>query len=372
MRKKNKQTTVLFLVLSCFFCCKQLLADTIFRDISITKTSDNFDQKILYPLIITNSMIKIKKINGFVFTITRKNSKKISDQPSFSETLFGIAHSSTGKCPIKYQYLNGYNDIKNKYAGSAIFTGIIKQIDYGIKIYKFDQSFQKEIDVNLLNNNCLFFGLDGTDFANAPYTMGAHIEITYEKISFPEEFKKNLHIGQLDGELLIDTNNKINPTLNGYIVTPVHSGGEIEPGSKLIDVFGNASVTSLIDKKTGAKRDGNWEILHKIMVYRKNSCQKSFNNHSPNKFTWNDRSGTSSKTNLSSAFWKDSILIGEIKFLGTGELSQEKSVSLFKSILPLKLEDGDCLVDAILPRGNMIERRTFNTESQIRYQIEYP
>ncbi len=346
--------------------CSARADQTVSRDFSFTKRSRNFDQKNAFPVMPISSDTRIKRLKGFVFAITRPQDP-VTRFP-WSETLFGATLSTNGLCPKDGQ---GVGDIFAQFNAAALGGTILKQISFGTKVFHFDYVFEKPVQISVAQGSCLFVNFDGSDLVNGPYTMGEHIEVTYDEsgaVPPPEKVK----VTGLDAEFLLGVHTLLKPTLNAYVAVPVHPDGPMAPGTKLVGLFGNASVSAVMGNRSSYHTTGKWTITHNVMVYTNNSCQKAFRNHLPKTFTWNDPTGFGNVPNPTSARWPDSILLGQIVFSGTGDVSLSQPIVENKNRFPYTVHDGDCVVDAVIPQGDMADSRPFNTESQINVETILP
>ncbi|MBV1838620.1 hypothetical protein [Acetobacter estunensis] len=350
---------------------------TVSRDLSFTKRSTDFFVKNSFPLLPVTDATRIKRVHGTVFTITRKGEK--AGEPISSETLFSLTIARNGHCPVDGEKQNDYSDIYNRYDSFGLGATILKQIQLGTKTFSFDYTFPVPLQVHAAQGSCLFMNFDGSDFANGEYTMGAHITVDYDTESEARSLTRSLlptgttaqkgQIAGLDAEFLVSVNNRDAPSLNAYVGIPIHQGGQIPPGSTILHVFGNATASSDPHRPFPLATTGKWNITHNILVYTKDSCQRAFHNHIPGKFMWNDLSGTASHPNMSSAFWTDAVKIGSVDLGGIGDQSTVGPAVAVPGRLPMVVHEGDCLVDAIIPSGDMTDPRPFNTESQV--YVEY-
>lgn len=346
---------------------------TVTKDISFSKVTTDFQIKNSFPIMPLTSATRITKIEGTLFTITRKGEKQ--ERFPSSETLFSLTGSQNGKCPAPGQSQPGYPEISQNYKTARYGAMILKQVRYGTKTFPFSYSFPEPMQINAPPGSCLFINFDGTDFANGLYTMGAHLKVTYDDDQPPTTRSASAatapQIAGLDFEFLLSVSNKSQPTLNGYVVLPVHHGGPLEPGTRLVGIIGNASASAVIPGNVVSYRAfGNWSVTHNVVVYTHGSCQRAFKNHGPDKFAWNDPTGTSTSPNKTSMNWPEVIRIAEVPLVGTGDSSVAGGIELVSpSRLPMVLQDGDCVANAVIPKGDMAEPMPYNSESQI--YLEY-
>ncbi|MBS1023535.1 hypothetical protein JK207_16245 [Gluconobacter cerinus] len=363
MNLKYKELSLFLIkILLLSICIVQLCSTSYSNDylskISLTKKTDNFEIKNSFPIFSPQKKIFIKNISGEISTITRINNKFIAG----SELLFSVIYSESNKCPKYNEHELSYADIENKYNGITLFTGIVKQNFFGKKVFRFSYNFEPNFFIPSKKNNCIFLTFDGTDFSNVPYTISSNMKINYDFIG--KESKQK--IIPLDGEMIISVNNLKSPTLNGYIVHPVGVDGLLS-GKSISYLNGNTSISA--EKNTTIYKKNSWNIRHIISIYKNNLCSKAFPNHINSRFTWNDYTGYGIIKNKSSIFDKDSIIIAESNYSNKFGLSQEKQVLPKSNIFPIKLNNGDCVVDAIIPSGNMDFSFNFNTESQLHIQL---
>ncbi|ATJ91317.1 hypothetical protein CIW82_12050 [Acetobacter tropicalis] len=346
----------------------QLHAQSPSNDLKTTniifqKKSKNFNIKNFFPLLDfqKNSYLSLRKIDGYYF-ISNPLEKKRNNNAS-SETLFSIMVSKNGKCPKEKEASENYISIYSKYSTSGVGATILKQNTSGKTSFPFTYNFVTPLSIKVSEGSCVFLGIDGSNFSTDNYyTMGAHINISYKLLEYPE--KKSSLLG-LDGEFTLSVNNENKSTLNAYVVIPISKNGPFFP-NKIINIFGNASATPRIRNHTLEKSKNNWHIVHIISVYTKNSCQIAFPKHKNRKFFWNDKTGTKWENKTSSVFWPSSKILSTL-ILGEGDYrSSQKQVN--KNFLPVITQDGDCIVDAIIPIGTEEETPPINTESQLYLQ----
>ncbi|MCP1230427.1 hypothetical protein [Acetobacter indonesiensis] len=333
-------------------------------DVSFNKKSKNFDKKNFFPLVIfkEDTWLSLSELSGYYFISTPPDISKNNN--ASSETLFSVTVSKNGKCPKAQEASLNYSSVYKNYETFGIGATILKQNVSGEKKFPFHYSFSSPFSVKVKAGSCIFLGIDGSNFSSENiYTAGGHINISY-KINNPQPVSTYL-VG-LDGEFMISANNFYRPTLNAYVVLPVSYKNNML-NRKVINVFGNASATPRINNNQLEIQKNNWHVIHIISIYTNNSCQIAFPNHKNTKFFWNDKSGTSSKQNLSFVFKKSSYKIATLT-LGDGNLSSSTK-QINKTLSPVTLHDGDCLVDAIIPVGTQQWTPPINTESQIYVQM---
>ncbi|GAN61342.1 hypothetical protein ACI01nite_03660 [Acetobacter cibinongensis] len=337
------------------------------KRIIYTKKSLDFSKKNMFPIIKfdEDSLIYIHSINMYISTVTLPRS--VVEKRGHSETLFSLYLSGNDNCPKEAEESMGYNEIFEKYHHEGIVSNIIKQAYSGKKYTSIDYFFNEDIPLKVKKGSCIFSVLDGSDFSNKKYKMAQKIKIKYRYAEKNSKVKKISLVG-LGGEFVVSSNNYRTPTLNAYSVIPVSKNGKLHPGW-LLNLYGNVSATTESDEKYRSKPEGNWQISHYIMVYTKNSCQKAFPNHQGSLFFWNDKTGTFSQKNPSSAFWSTSLLLQKVSLSSYGNSSVVASIPSPSKEKFLKIEEGDCIVDAIVPSGDRFDKAPINTEPQFSIEV---
>lgn len=345
-------------------------AETVSRDFSFTKTSSDFTVKNAFPVMTLPPGMRVLSLSGTVFTITRPGEKK--GRPVASETLFGINATGNGRCPAPQEPMNGYGEVFGKYNAVPVSAVILKQVSYGTKAFDFSYNFPRPVPLNKPAGSCLFAVFDGTDFANGQYTMGMHLKVTYDTAPATRSASSPVpQLGSLDGEFLVGTDTVLHPTLNAYTVIPVHPGGPVPPGTQVLGITGNVSASSELKPGVTTVR-GKWSVTHLIMRYPQGMCQTAFPHHNPDHFTWNDPTGTARVPNPTSAFRAPAIRLGGVSLHGNGVSSVAGQVAPLSGKFPFTLQNGDCLVDAIIPAGVQTTDAPVNTEAQINFEYLLP
>lgn len=355
------------ILISGFFFADPSLCTTLTADFHFSKKSSDFSNKNMIKVFDLPPNESINGINGFLFTITR--TKTLNKPIVGSETLFSMNLSTNGQCPTDYESGNSYAQVYDKYKSITLWSSIIKQSNAGTNIFKFNYKYNTPYSEKYLPGSCVFMILDGSDFSGELYTMGGHISVAYNQNYRTRNISSRLY--PLDSEFTMATNTSTISVLNSYIVYPVGKKNGIPAYGKIVSIIGNASVTSRPIPKNFDTIQPEWNIKHIIAIYTKNSCQKAFKNHPNGRFTWNDFTGILGRKNPSSIFWPKVIPLAIINFQGYGAFNFSKQTKNTIK-LPIELEPGDCVVDAIIPKGNNYYSFIFNTESQIHLQILNP
>lgn len=360
------------------FCCAAALlwsrhgqAETAMKSLSFeasfTKSTKDFQVKNLFPVEMPAGMsgrLNIRGVRGQVSTTTLPDVRRKGYVGS--ETLFGLNAPRVGKCPKSGEATASYGDMVRSYRSFAVGSVIVKQARPGTETYHINYTLPVGVPVDIPTGGCLFVTFDGTDFADQPYTIKGNFSILYD--TDPRADRK-IEIPGLDAEFTLSPGNRRHPTLNAYSVLPVSESGPVQPG-KILSVFGDFSVTTVVNAKDIPPSTGDWSVWHAVAVYRKDSCQKAFPDHAAHKFFWNDRTGTATVANPSSLFWPTSQIIADGVASGHGIQSVEHAASPGVA-MPVLVESGDCIVDAIIPSGDVeSEHLALNTESQIYLEFE--
>lgn len=335
---------------------------TLHVQAEFTKESKDFQVKNLFPFYFPKDLPGtpvLKGVKGQFSTRTQAKLDKNGQDITVSETLFG-ADYATNRCPKAGEPASSYQDYYGKYRRHGLFGNIVKQTKGDTtQVSDIDMTFKfgKVIDVGTKGCGIIIF--DGTDFNNKPYTMKVDLDLkyTFEPITT-----------SLGGEFIVGADNQKHPALNAYVVLPVKKGpgkgyNVLRPGT-IYSVGGNIASAA-----TYSKTKGHWFIRYITAVYKKNSCQIAFKNHSGEKFFWNDKTGTENKPNPSSVFWPDVTIISDFTVAGKDRESIMKQVNPNHK-LPIHIEDGDCVVQAALPYGDSttVAGSHMNTEFQVAVQ----
>ncbi|CAI3953549.1 unnamed protein product [Commensalibacter communis] len=336
-----------------------------------TKQSTDFKVKNVFPFFLPDNLPGVpvfKGAKGQFSTTAQANLDPTTNQDiTSSETLFGVEYV-TDRCPKAGQEVYAMDQ---SFPGIhySLIGNIVKQTQ-GNKTQVSNIDFMNSygIPMNMGKNGCGVLYFDGSDFQNKPYAMKADLQLkyTFQPIS----------IG-LDGEFIISANNQVKPALNAYVVIPVTAGegkgqGVIRPGT-VFAVSGNIS-TAGVDSKV----KGNWYVRYITAVYKNNSCQIAFKNHSATKFFWNDNTGialdantgTSTSPNNSSALQTTATIIADFTVAGKDRESIMRQVNGNQN-LPVHVEDGDCVVQAALPYGDSTSNSATNMNMESQTQVVY-
>lgn len=336
--------------------------------VELTKQTKSFDVKNIFPYKFPDDLpgkpvfIGVK---GQFSTTTQATFDENGKENTSSETLFAVDYTSN-KCATAGEAVSSYADLASKYDRHPLLGNIVKQTVGGKTITSdvdYMLSYGQGIPVATGKEGCGIVVLDGTDFKGNPYTMKVDLRLkyTFEPVT-----------NGLDGEFIISTNNIKTPALNAYVVLPVASGSGkgasvLRPGT-IFAVNGNVSTMS-----GNSEAKGNWDVRYITAVYKNNSCQAAFKNHSATKFYWNSSTGVGSDPNPSSIFGPDVTIISDFIVSGKGRETVMRQPENIKN-LPIHVEDGDCVAQVGLPYGvgfsnngsqNSADVNVMNMESQV-------
>lgn len=280
-------------------------------------------------------------MKGQFSTKTQANLDANGKDITYSETLFNVVYLPK-TCP---KAGDGILSIDSAYGvgnGIGLAGGIVKQTKGDTtQVYDFDFTNKYDIVLKSVNNGCGIVYFDGSDFQGKPYTMAADFDIKYTFAPVTT---------MLDGEFIIDPDNKDKHTLNAYIVAPVTKGagpghGVIRPGT-IFAVDGNISTAS-----DNPNTKGNWFVRYITAVYKNNSCQVAFKNHPASKFFWNSNTGVGSAPNPTPSLWPTAKIISDFTVAQTDRGTIIRQLHGNEN-LPIHVEDGDCVVQVGMPYGD--------------------
>lgn len=332
---------------------------TLHVQAEVTKQTKNFQVKNIEPFYfpkgLPGKIVYLGAKGTFSTTTTQEKLNKAGKDVTYSETLFGV-EASADKCPKEGETVGSYPEYAGKYQKRTFMVGsIVKQTQANsTKDVKVDVMLPYGTPVLMGPKGCGIVVFDGSDFNDKPYTMKVDLELkyTFEPI-----------ITSLGAELTLDADNQTHFRLNGYEVVLVKSGPfhtnerVIRPGT-IYAVNGNIMTSGVY-----AKNKGHWFVRYITAVYKHNSCQVAFKNHSPRSFTWNDKTGTSTTPNPSSVFGPDVTIISDETAEGDGRGAVNTIVKSNKN-LPIHVEEGDCVVQAALPYGDSTTGNGTNMNSE--------
>lgn len=314
-----------------------------------TKQTDNFTVKNVFPFQFPDDLPGIpvlKGIDGQLSTTTEPTLDENGQEKTFSETLFNVEFL-TKTCP---KAGDGILSLDTAYGSDnhiRLTGGIIKQTKGGeTKVLPIHFMNQYDTVLDNTNKGCGIVYFDGSDFQNKPYTMKADLNLKY---TFqPIEM-------QIGGEFVIDVDT-YQPTArwNAYVVHPVASGagkgshGVFRPGT-LFAFKGNSTASGV-----SLNTKGNWSVRYITAVYKNNSCNVGlrdnvFGQDTSRRFQAQDEAGIGSAPNPTSALWPTATIISDITLVGHDRDSVVGQVN--SQNLPIHIEDGDCVVQAMLPQG---------------------
>lgn len=329
----------------------------------LTKQTTSFQIKNLYAFRLPEDLpadANFRGIAGSLSTTTLAN-------PALrgavnSETLFGIAYTTQGNCPVSGQKIASYADIYAQFPNQGLAGLILKQAKPGTETFPVALLLPERIPMHIRPGGCIFMSFDGTDFAGQPYTMRSDLMLLYD--TGPPQWRAQTYTG-LDSEFLVSPSTARGPVLNAYAVLPVSGRGPIHPG-KLLSLYGNVSATASPDFIDIPAGRGAWSVRDIVAIYRNGSCQRAFPHHSPDKFFWNDRSGAGDARNPSAVLGPDADRILDIRLDGNGLDSVMRQANALESV-PAEVKEGDCVAVAILPNSNNASiTGAVNVEIQIK------
>lgn len=323
----------------------------------VTKETKNFQVKNLEPFHFPSNLpgkIVYIGVKGQFSTTTEAKLNKDGRDVTFSETLFGIEYSQN-RCPKEGETVGSYQEYANKYQSRGLTGSIVKQTQpNSTQTVKVDVMLPYGIPISMGSKGCGIVLFDGSDFNNKPYTMKVDLELkyTFEPI-----------MTSLGAEFSIDADNQTQRKLNAYEVVEVRSGAYtpndrvLRPGT-IYAVNGNITTSGI-----HSTNKGHWFVRYITAIYKNNSCQRAFKNHSPGNFSWNDKTGTSTIPNPSSIFWPDVKIISDATAEGKDRETVITTVKSNKN-LPIHIEEGDCVVQAALPYGDSTTGKGTNMNSE--------
>lgn len=329
----------------------------------LTKKTTSFQIKNLYAFKLPDDLprdVNFRGLAGSLSTTTQPN-------PALhgavnSETLFGVAYTTQGNCPVSGQDIGSYAEIYSRFPSQGLAGLILKQAKPGTETFPVALLLPERLPIHMKPGGCIFLSFDGTDFAGLPYTMRSDLTLLYD--TGPPQWPSQTYSG-LDSEFIVSPSTAHGPVLNAYAVLPVSEKGPVHPG-KLISLYGNVSATASPDFAKIPLERGRWSVRDIVSVYRNGSCQRAFPNHSPNKFFWNDRSGAGDQPNPTFALKPDAARILDISLDGNGLDSVMKQANAIEAV-PADVQEGDCVVVAILPNSNNAAiNGAVNVEIQIK------
>ncbi|CAI3948276.1 unnamed protein product [Commensalibacter communis] len=334
-----------------------------------TKQTDNFTVKNVFPFKFPADLPGVpvfKGIKGQLSTTTQASFDENGKENTYSETLFNIAFVKNA-CP---KAGDGILSMDSAYgAGNhlSLTGGIVKQTKgNATQVYNIDFMNQYDTVLDTRNGGCGVVYFDGTDFKKKPYTMLADLQLKYsfQPIGIP-----------LDGEFILDVDTyAAKARYNAYIVYPVAKGagpgqGVIRPGT-IFSVNGDATASgSYVNNK------GDWSVRYVTAVVKNNSCQVGFKNYTQGqdlskRFQTQDQAGVGSAPNPTAVLWPTSTIISDFTLVGNGRDSVVGNVRPNQN-LPVHVNDGDCVVQAMLPLGKITTTPGTNVNVESQTNIQY-
>ena len=350
------------------FLCSTTMAEektpyhyrTLSMKAEMTKQTKDFVIKNLSPFYFPDNLPGkpiVKEITGTLSTTTQARFDAKGNETTYSETLFSVNYSAKA-CPAPGEGIDGVGYFY-KFPPIGLFAAIVKQVQGGTVTTPVHFKDPSGIPIPVTKKGCFFITFDGSDFAGKPYTMKADLQIKY---TFEPRWAR------LDGEFLLGSGNKVTPTLNAYAVLPVTSkrpkGNVILPGT-ITAIRGNVASSAIAPD--GKDR---WSVRYVTAVYKKNTCQIAFKHHNPEKFFWNDFTGTAHQPNPSAALWPSSVILSDVNAEGVGRQSVMTNVRETKNFL-VHVEEGDCVVQAAMPFGTHETLRGSGINSEYQVDVQY-
>ncbi|EUK19228.1 hypothetical protein [Commensalibacter papalotli (ex Servin-Garciduenas et al. 2014)] len=322
---------------------------------ALTKSTKDFTAKNVYLFKFPDDLPGtpvLKGVKGQFSTETQANLNADGKEITYSETLFGVDFikdiskcPNQGKCPSDGGIIYSLDSAYGSGNHFGLASGIVKQTEAGKQVYNFDYTNQYDTVLDTERGGYVTVNFDGTDFQNKPYTMKADLQLQYSLLPIRPA---------LDGEFTIDLDTYTKTRYNANVVYPVVSGpgrgnGVVRPGI-ITAVGGNASVS--VGALTSKER---WSVRYVTAVLKHNSCYAGFKKdtvgqRTDQKFQTQGPAGLGAAPNPSPVLWPASTIISDFTLVGSGRNSVVGSASGNKN-LPIHVEDGDCIVQAILPVG---------------------
>ncbi|BAT19546.1 hypothetical protein [Asaia bogorensis] len=329
----------------------------------LTKKTTSFQIKNLYAFRLPDNLPPDVNFRGLVGTISTTSAANPALHGAVnSETLFGLAYTTQGNCPVSGQTIGSYAEIYARFPSQGLAGLILKQARPGTETFPVALLLPERLPMHIRPGGCIFLSFDGTDFANLPYTMRTDLQLLYD--TGAPRWTQQTYSG-LDSEFIVTPSTARGPVLNAYAVLPVSRQGPIHPG-KVISLYGNVSATAPAEFAKIPAGQGIWSVRDIVVIYKHNSCQRAFPGHSPNKFMWNDRSGNGHAPNPSMALGPDAVKLLEVVLTGNGLDSVMKQANAIDTV-PAEVEEGDCVAIAILPNAvNPAINGAVNVETQIK------
>jgi len=345
---------IFFIFVSAFLaCCSVAYAKEVSYDFEYSKIDTDFARKNAFSIDISNLNFRsITGIRGYVITTSPNNTESV--------TLLSLAYARGDHCPSYGEKIESYADYSARYPNQIFYTKIIKMAKGGTTNTPISITLKNPLNIPA-NTKCLIALWDGTNFANVPYSIKSRIIVDYNDV--PAE-PQDQYIASLDAEFYgaasLDSR-----ALNAYVALPVSDSGPLFPG-RLLDVYGNVAATTFkkdADKFTDTTK---WGIEYFVTIFRNNSCQKTFPNHSAAKFMYNTKSMLSDGKRSTPFDIKDTFNIynKSIYVVGNGSTMSEFSSSDDKY---MSISNGDCVVLTFAPAAQTSAGLpAINQESQIQ------
>lgn len=339
-----------------------------------TKQTDNFTVKNVFPFKFPDDLPGtpvFKGIKGQLSTMTEASFDESGQENTYSETLFSVEFLKK-TCPKAGDSILSMDSAYGDGNHIPLTGGIVKQTKGGTasnpltQIYHINFMNQYDTVLDMQDGGCGVVYFDGTDFRNKPYTMKADLQLKYSfsPINIP-----------LDSEFILDVDTyAAQARHNAYIVYPVIQGsgkgqGVIRPGT-IFAVNGDASVSG-----SYVKNKGDWSVRYVTAVLKNNSCQVGLKNgvtgqDTSKRFQTQDKAGIGAASNPTVVLWPTSTIISDFTLVGNGRDSVVGNAK-GNSNLPVHVEDGDCVVQAILPLGKSSTTSGTNVNVESQTNIKY-
>ncbi|CAI3931603.1 hypothetical protein [Commensalibacter papalotli (ex Botero et al. 2024)] len=334
-----------------------------------TKATDNFTKKWVFPFKFPDNLPGTPVFKGAIgqlSTTTQPTFDVNGNEITYSETLFSVEFLKKTCVPEE-----GAEVLTMDNFGSdnhiPLLGGIVKQTKGNTtQVYHIDFMNHYDTVIDLKDGGCGVVYFDGTDFKSKPYTMKADLQLKY---SF-----EPVHV-QLGGEFILDVDTyAAQARANAYNVYPVSSGSGkgnrvIRPGT-IFSVNGNASASG-----TYIKNKGDWSVRYVTAIVKNNSCQVGFKNYTQGQdlsksFQTQDHAGIGSAPNPTAVLWPTSTIISDFTLVGNGRDSVVGN-AFGNSNLPVHVDDGDCVVQAMLPLGRSTTGPGTNVNVEAQVGIVY-